>query len=537
MNQEIVVEDVNRALQADDLPRAIDLAQRAVTDGLRHPLLFNLAAHGLELRHDYDGAIALLERGLALAPDDVDMLTALGLCQNKLGRAPQAQAAFDAVLSARPDFAPAHHGKGAALERLGDLDGARRHHGTAMHLMPGYADPIGSLASLAARAGDTENARALATKALAIDPSQVNARVVMAGLMLGERDFAGAEAASRALIANPSIDPLDRALCEIMQGDALDGQARIDEAFDAYVRGNADFRRVHASQYEGPGVESYVDFARRLGDWFEKLPVSEWRPQGASEGPARAHVFLLGFFRSGTTLLENVLAGHPDVVALDERDTLRSAMAEFLADDAGLNRLAALTPELADAQREAYWRRVREFGVDPAGKVFVDKMPIYTSHLALINALFPHAKILFAVRDPRDVVLSCFRRGFQINSATFQLTTLEDTARLYEAVMRLGVLFRERLSFDLMEVRYEALVEDFAARAGEIAHFLDLEWDDKMRAFAETAQGRTVRTPSGKQLVRGLYSGAGQWKPYARHLERVLPILQPWIERFGYDNN
>ncbi|MEO8676818.1 MAG: tetratricopeptide repeat protein, partial [Casimicrobiaceae bacterium] len=375
MDPQIVVEDVNRALQADELPRAIDMAQRAVADGTRHPLLFNLAAHGLELRHDYDGAIALLEQGLTLAPDDVDMLTALGLCQNKLGRAPQAQAAFDAVLSARPDFAPAHHGKGTALERLGDLDGARRHHATAMHLMPGYADPIGSLASLAARASDTENARALAMRALAIDPNQVNARVVMAGITLGERDHAGAEAASRALIADPSIDPLDRALCEIMLGDALDGQGRVDEAYADYVAGKADFRRVHARQYEGPGVESYTDFARRVGDGFEKLPECDWHPQGSGDGPARTHVFLLGFFRSGTTLLENVLAGHPDVAALDERDTLRSAMAEFLADDAGLNRLAALTPELATAQRDVYWHRVRDFGVDPNDKVFVDKMP------------------------------------------------------------------------------------------------------------------------------------------------------------------
>ena len=534
MDTEVVVEDVNRALQADELPRAIDMAQRAVADGFRHPLLFNLAAHGLELRHDYDGAIALLERGLTLAPDDIDMLTALGLCQNKLGRAPQAQAAFDAVLSARPDFAPAHHGKGAALERLGDLDGARLHHATAMHLMPGYADPMGSLASLAARAGDNENARALALKALAIDPGQINARVVMAGIALGEQDFTGAEAAARALIADPSIDPPDRALCEIMLGDALDGQGRVDEAYAAYVAGKADFRRLHAPQYEGQGVESYTDFARRLHDEFEKLPATAWRPQSESDGSARAHVFLLGFFRSGTTLLENVLAGHPDVAALDERDTLRSGMAEFLADDAGLNRLAALTPDLAAARREIYWRRVRDFGVDPSGKVFVDKMPIYTTHLALINALFPRARILFAVRDPRDVVLSCFRRGFQINSATFQLTTLENTARLYDAVMRLEVLFRERLPLDVMEIRYEALAEDFETHAGEIARFLDLEWDDKMRAFAETASSRPVRTPSARQLARGLYSGAGQWRPYARHLEPILPILQPWIDRFGY---
>ena len=143
------------------------------------------------------------------------------------------------------------------------------------------------------------------------------------------------------------------------------------------------------------------------------------------------HVFLLGFPRSGTTLLEQVLASHPRVEALEERETLTDAMRAFLRharrppSPGGRPTSAELEP-----LRAAYWARVRAEGAQVAGKVFVDKHPLNTLKLPLIAKLFPEAKILFAQRDPRDVVLSCYRRRFAMSGSAYQLLTLARRGRL-----------------------------------------------------------------------------------------------------------
>ena len=175
----------------------------------------------------------------------------------------------------------------------------------------------------------------------------------------------------------------------------------------------------------------------------------EGRAAAGADPAVRGHAFLLGFPRSGTTLLEQALAGHPNVVALEEAPTLAEAYDAFLADAAGLARLARLTPAEADHWRAVYWREVAAHGVDPRGRVFLDKAPAGTLYLPLIAKLFPDAKLLFAIRDPRDVVLSCLRSSFQMNALTYAFTDLTEAARCYAACMDLADVYRRVLPISL----------------------------------------------------------------------------------------
>jgi hypothetical protein len=122
--------------------------------------------------------------------------------------------------------------------------------------------------------------------------------------------------------------------------------------------------------------------------------------------------------------------------------------------------------------RDDYWSRVRGFGVDPAGKVFIDKGPFNTPRLAVIRRLFPKAKILFAVRDPRDVVLSSFRRRFRINPTTFALLDLEDSAHLYAATMQFADSLRGKIAIDEYMLIYERLIADFDTEARAVCDFI-----------------------------------------------------------------
>jgi hypothetical protein len=158
--------------------------------------------------------------------------------------------------------------------------------------------------------------------------------------------------------------------------------------------------------------------------------------------------------------------------------------------------------------------------------------------LPLIAKLFPRAKIILALRDPRDVVLSCFRRRFGMNAGMYEFTTLETTAAYYAAVMRLIGIYRGKLALDITETRHESLVTGFENEARRLCDVLGLSWREEMRAFAARAAAQNIDTPSGAQVARGLSdAGLAQWRRYGRELTLVLPMMAPFVRQFGYPEN
>ena len=531
------IEDIRRVADAD-LSLAIMMAAQARSRGVTHPLLHHLAA--LQLKHDgrLEEAVAELGHGLELDPSDSLMIITLGFCLMDLERPVQAAKMFELALKLNPNSAPACYGYGWAAEGIGALDAAQSAWRRAVALDPRHADAWAGLSGLAVRRREWSDAKISAEKALALDPQQTDAMMNLARIDMGQGEPAEAVRRIEATIDLPFLKPLARANCKIMLGDALDAQGRQQDAYAAYKEGKSDIRALYADVFEAPDMARAADVARRIHAELLEPPRAAWtRPSaGGLQAGERRHAFLMGFPRSGTTLLEQVLETHPDVVALDERPLLLSAEVEFLAKPDGVGRLADVLPLFLEPFQENYWRTVKDLGVDPAGKVFVDKFPLATVRLPLISKIFPQAKIIFAVRDPRDVVFSCFRRSFNMNPAMYEFNTLEGAARYYDAVMRAGQAYFERLPLDVHRVKYEDLVANFDGVTQGVCEFLGLDWTDDLRNFARTAGERRIATPSSVQIGRGLYSeGAGQWRPYAFALAEVMPILQPWIEAFGYD--
>jgi hypothetical protein len=333
------------------------------------------------------------------------------------------------------------------------------------------------------------------------------------------------------------VSPTDRALAHGLVGDIRDRQARPVEAFAAFTASNQVLREMHAARYAGPGVETVPAMLDWLIDYFERAAKPAWTPPPAplaSRGPTQ-HVFLVGFPRSGTTLLENVLAARPEVATIEEKETLTEAVRDFLISPTGLDRLSAAGPADLGRYRLAYWNRVRDLGLEVNGKVVVDKLPLNTMKLPLIATLFPQAKVLFALRDPRDVVLSCYRQRFRMNASMFELLTLDGAAHLYDRVMHLAQIYRAKLTLNLHVHRYEDLVQDFDVCMRAICEFTGVRWGEDMRDFTARAGSRAIATPSSTQVARGLYAeGVGQWRAYREPLSPVLDLLRPWIDEFGY---
>ena len=532
------LEQIDATLRTRGLGPAAELALQALADGVEHPSVLNLAASARYGQGRFDEAAALLRQARKLAPEDPHVVNSLAVCLKALGQADAALDAYNAALRLDPNMAGAHYNRGALLEELSDIKGARAAYERAAALDPNYMEPLAALAWLDAQGGDAASARTNAARVLARSPRNVLAGMALASAELQQGDRGAAADRLSLLSRDPALTPLNRSIVLGLVADLHDAEGRADDAFAAYSLSNAELKALNAARFEAPGIETALAKARRLADWFEKADPERWqeapqvRPRAAD---ARAHVFLVGFPRSGTTLLENVLAAHPDVVTLEEKPCLERVADPYLASSEGVERLASISAGEAARQREAYWSCVRGYGVEPRGKVFIDKMPLASVQLPVIAKLFPDARILFARRDPRDVVLSCFRRRFGMNPAMYQFLTLEGAAAYYDAVMRLSKVYRDLLPLSQHEVRYESLVEDFADTARAVCTFVGLDWTDDMRDFAAKARSRGISTPSAAQVARGLRrEGQGAWRRYEAQLAEILPVLRPWVDRFGY---
>jgi tetratricopeptide (TPR) repeat protein len=415
----------------------------------------------------------------------------------------------------------------------GRMDRAQAGFRRALALDPASLPARFGLASLLLDNGAVQEAAAVAAQMAAEAAGRPEILWLQARLGYASGDANGAKDALSRLLRDPDLQPAQQAEASLLLGLALGDLGESKEAFAMARRGKRIQRELYADQ--AAGRESEVAKLRRLRTWLGTV-AGDWELScPAIPGAAESHVFLLGFPRSGTTLLEQVLAAHPHVGTLEEAPTLATAYQAFLSSPGACTALISLDPDEAAAWADHYWKGVRGRGVDVAGRLFVDKQPAGTLYLPIIARLFPRARILFALRDPRDVVLSCFRQAFQMNAMTYAFTDLDETAACYDACMGLADVARARLPLAWADVRHEALVEDFDSELRRILDFLELEPDSGMRDFAQGAGARTIRTPSAHQVRAGLNRrGLGRWQHYRAELEPVLPALAPWVERFAY---
>lgn len=534
-NSAHLVRRVQQAFRDGAQAHGCALAHAAIEQGVRHPSLYYFRAFCRARGENYQEALADFESARALAPSDPILLEATGHCLTMMGRFPAAIEAFDGAIAIRSDFTRAHYRKGIALELLNEIDAARAAHERVLAIEPDHADALASLAFIAARRGETGETRHLSERAIAMAPRHGIARVALAMAYVCEEQFSDAlELLSAVLADSAGIRDGRLNMALGFAADEFDRRGQHPEAFQLYAEVNARRRQIHEARFAAARA---IDDVARLTEAVKhcNLRIPDKQPVENAAG-ANGHVFLLGFVRSGTTLLETILASNPSVTASDERDFLANAADELLHQNADLHRLATLDHEALAYWRSDYWNRVQEAGPVVAGRIFVDKVPLNSLRLPLIARLFPDAKILLAIRDPRDVVLSAFRHRFNMYSASFEFLRLDDCARFYASVMQLVEAVRESAPFlDVCEIRYEDLVADFDRTVSAVCAFTGMDWNDGMRHFQTASSTIDRRSQSAAQVRRGLYGGAAeQWRRYAAQLAPVMPILAPWIARFGY---
>jgi Flp pilus assembly protein TadD len=525
------VAEIEAALARGDRPRAIGLAEAALLRGLEFPLAYNLRALKAETEGRWADAALDLEKAVRLAPSDPGIHNTLGLVYSRQRRHSQAIAAFSQAVAVQPDFHPAWRNLGLSQIAAGDVFGARASLTRASDLAPSDVEPKAQLAALAARRGDWSETARLAQAALALQADHPTAVRSMAEMELRSGQLERASERLETWLSAWRGPGATRRLLLGLLADVRDRQGRSAEAFALYQRGNAETRERARAGFGGDGLKSAL---QQLTTAACAATPGPFAARSFAGGPT-THIFLMGFMRSGTTLLEQALAVREDVVTLEEQEVLSHGVARYLSTAGGLQDLASASQAELDRYRQHYWAEVRANGVDPADKVLVDKLPFNGVKLPLIRRLFPDAPIVFSIRDPRDVVLSCFRQRFAINPYTYQLLDLEAGARLYNDYMMLVETYLQHLDVPLVAYRHEDLVDDYLGQLQGLCAYMRLPWCEAMSDVGLRVREGRVSSPSAIQLREGLSrDGLQTWRRYEAQIAPILPVISRWVSAFGY---
>ena len=514
---------------AGAVQEALQLLQQALGLGAQHPAIH--LAHGrvlLNLGRSAD-ALAAFRASLALDDRQPEVVALLGKTLLTVGRSSEARGLLDSALVLQPGEACLREVSGNIHLALGQHDQAAREFERALAADPARSESHINLASIQEQLGRTEELSRLLETGLTRWPGQPALLFLQARLQRTENPAAARETLL-ALHAERSITPaLDRDI-EYELGRCADALGDVDTAMAHFHAANDKALAVAAP---APALERM--FPRQLASLKRLYSGEHLPPSGQPERPMPA--FLVGFPRSGTTLLDTMLGAHPDLWVMEEQPTVQVLLDGYLAYGLGYaDDLGRLTPPQLAGLRAVYQRAARSAGWDGA-KGLIDKAPFATAHLGLIQQVFPAAPVIFLARHPCDVVLSCVMSSFEINSGTVHFGRLETAVSLYCGVMELWQLYVARLPMRHIVLRYEDLIEAPERELRRLLQFLDLTWSPRVLEHAEAARHRgRITTPSYDQVNRPLYRYArDRWRRYRKYLEPHLPALRPHIEAFGYD--
>jgi Tfp pilus assembly protein PilF len=403
------------------------------------------------------------------------------------------------------------------------------------------ADTHVKLAEVYERFHLLEAAGELVDKALHLDPASILACLARARLSRLSGRLGEAETLLRTFLSRSDRETWStriRGWYEL--GAVLDAQGRYNEAMEAFVQAK-NLILPNAGQLIA-GQKLVQSNLRIAVEKLNPEMMNRWREQGRALQPPVRLALLCGHPRSGTTLLEQVMDSHPGLVSAEETTVFNRESFGFLLRGGPPGRLlldtleAAAPASLRQARANYSHCMSRFLGHPPDARLLIDKNPSLTPLVPAFARIFPEAKFLVALRDPRDVCLSCFMQPLPLGQVSSIFLTLEGSAQEYASVMGLWRAAAPCLPGSCLEIRYEDLVADLADTARRALEFLGAGWDDRVLRFDEHARGKLVRSPTHAAVAKPISKGAiGRWRNYQKYLEPWLETLAPFITAFGYE--
>jgi tetratricopeptide (TPR) repeat protein len=518
--------------------KSLDHSQRM--NHLKAKALSQVALEAWSFNQPYK-TIALLNEAVRREPTNVTNLLNLATAYGRQRHYEKAEELLARLLELAPRKASTYHRAGQAFALIDRPERAAECYRRSLELCREKSSAVPTLLALSGlyeRRHQLDQAGATIAEALGLDPANEQCQLQQAILHRRRGDTAQAESALRSLCNGSSHEwhVQSQAWYELAQ--LCDDDQRYGEAYQALVAAK-QLLKPHAGPYRRENREMLVK-NRQLVESLDPSCYDRWKDLAANDRAYRFAV-LTSHPRSGTTLIEQVLGCHDEVISADEFDVFPQwvylpIVRKFPYSQSILSILDRVPPAVRQQARATYWQQTQAIFDQPIGnRLLVDKNPAMTILLPVVNWAFPEMKMLIALRDPRDVILSCFMQKLRLNPISSNWLTLSDAADYYVQSMQTWLAVRKFTSSPWLEFRYEDVVADLESQARRILDFLGLAWDDKVLQFYDRAREKLVRSPTYKDVTQPVYQRAvGRWQHYAEQFEPILDKLQPFITEFGY---
>lgn len=487
----------------------------------------------LVLKNQENEALTHLKAAYTIDPHNLILIAQLGVLYHLTGDFQKAVNTYHKALKINPASAEIYNNMAAAKERDGHLHEAMNCYKQAIKLQSNFVAPWINGAEALERwnkLDELKNWLEASQKKLATNSADLQYIKALLHWRLAENDQA------MKLLASLDVEKLSKKRLQAyynLQGKCLDAEQKYAEAYAAFKAMN----RVAVNENARMSIlaSAFIENAQKQ---LEFIPAGIRKiGENCENGNLKDPTFLVGFPRSGTTLLESLLKTHTKITVVEEKPTI-SATKIFLTENGFPDAISKKLPAtIINKARSIYVEELKKYIENPSSEdICIDKMPLNLLEVPLINAIFPRSKYILAIRHPMDVILSCWMQNFKLNAAMANFTDLERTVDLYCIAMKTFKKCRQAYGLQVHEVRYEDVVEDIFHEATRALDFLELSWENQMHNYREQIlAGGRVNTPSYSQVTQAIYTNSRfRWINYRSELQKYLGKLNPWIEEFNY---
>ena len=472
-------------------------------------------------------------KAILYKPDMAIAYNNLGLLLNNQGRFLESVKKLEIAVNIEPFFAEAHNNLGNAYAALDQTDAAVKSFNKSIQANVHYKDPVLNLLDYYITSNDFEEFEKLleaSEKIFSSEASDWNFYKAKLFELRGDNNEAESLLNS---IDETKLSTNVRPLFFQMQAKFFEKHGKYDKAFMHFKKMNESASQT--KPYKTINAEEYLVKCKSILTWVKQNEHTSEFSISTKHNSTRP-VFIVGFPRSGTTLLDSILRSHSKIDVLEEKPILDNILS-YNGKLIQLGELSRFTQVDLDSLRSTYIEQLSASSKDDcSGKILVDKMPLNLTFLPYLAILFPHAKIIVSIRHPIDCVLSCWMQNFKANDAMVNFLSLDSASNLYRQVFDIFLMSEKNFILDMYKLKYENLVNDFETEVRKVLNFLELDWEDSLRQYYDSAASRKrINTPSYDQVIRPLYTDATfRWKKYSNHIKNTEERLSKYIDEFGY---
>ena len=488
---------------------------------------------------DYQKSISLIERAARKEPYNPSLLLNLARAYGRRYDFPAAERYIEKAVQISQDRAHTLGEAGRICMEFDDLDMALGYLARASQKKGVSVGSLMTLADIYIRDQRIDEAAQLVARAAQIDRKEPRVLFEEAVLTRLRGNANEAQPLFRGLLTNPAAGVHVRARAAYELAGILDGAAQYDEAMAALLEAKA-ILRPHAGPHAAT-LRHMQNRAKEMEQTITTAVLDRWRADAARLQPPRRIALLCGHPRSGTTLLEQVLDAHSDVISAEETRLMHDEaylplIRDFPEGTSILEALDSCPLSIITHARENYFHCAELLLRSKiGGRLLLDKNPALNLMIPMVVRVFPETKFLIALRDPRDVVISCFMQALPLTPISSSYHSIEGTVNQYANVMGFWLEMLPRMGDQWMYVRYEEMIEDLPAVARSVLGFLGLGFEDNVLKFYEHARMKRVNSPSHADVQKPLYRTAvGRWRNYQKYLDPYMTGLEPFLKAFNY---